>query len=251
MSISNLDAYDETYVLSLRLGLSHFIQKAVLHKIMDVLITIAMAIGSILAVVRLCLVVCLWIVFGSFLRLGETLNIIAITWYLSKDTYWILCMYCVFWMFHTNIVNSILELETKKVCSKLWFWKLCIIGLHWCLSSRLDSKQIPLYICTGVFDFVWNICIRYYLVHYCNSLQLLYYYNYASKLAACILPLAHPHECLANCEVCPCSICQEKILHIIKLNCNHCFCEKCIKSWVQTCVSKDVVASCPACRTAI
>ena len=56
------------------------------------------------------------------------------------------------------------------------------------------------------------------------------------------------HNCVENCEVCPCSICYEKIDKIVYLNCKHSIHYKCLNNWLEL---NKFNTFCPICRTNI
>ena len=45
-----------------------------------------------------------------------------------------------------------------------------------------------------------------------------------------------------------CSICCDKFLHPIKLQCNHKFCQSCNVEWHRKCIITSLYLSCPLCR---
>jgi len=53
------------------------------------------------------------------------------------------------------------------------------------------------------------------------------------------------HICKENCQVCPCSICYEKIDKLVYLNCNHYFHHICLSNWIRL---NNYNTFCPICR---
>ena len=254
------ESWNEHEVMSINLNLLHFLQKPLSHVILDSLATLFFILCAIGSVVRLCFLISINILFAIFLRFGESLNIVIIAYTLRVEFYWILALYCLYWINHKrNILRLLGENQTCTREQVLTILRRLCPTVHLCVciwmiqTNRLVIYHFGLLVCSWLVDILWSFLAVKYL-SYCTNEWMLVYYGYATKLNSKqleLLPLSVSHECSQDCDKCPCSVCQNKITSIVILHCGHHFCEECIKSWIVQCMIKHVPKTCPMCRTEI
>ena len=251
-----MSQYDETRVLSFNLHLLHFLQKPLGHKILDLLLTVGFLVCTIGGILRLCFLTTVDLMLNTFLRLGETVNILVLLYTRMSEFYWITAMYCLFWIFHINIIVSLSE-RIKNVYSLL---KPVCITIHTCIviwlinTQRISGTIFGIVVIACIFDVFWNILLINYLKHPRVSMFLLMHYNYNERLFILyrtVLPEGQTHECPQDCDKCPCSVCQNSIRNITVLQCGHHFCTDCIRTWELQCILKHSQVNCPLCRATV
>lgn len=251
-----MSQYDETRVLSFNLHLLHFLQKPLSHKILDMLVTIGFVLCTIGGTLRLCFLTTVDVVLNSFLRLGDTVNMLVLLHTGYVYFYWIIAMYCLFWIFHVNIIVSLSE-RIRNVYS---FLKPMCIVVHMCIviwllnTRRISGTTFGVVVISCVFDVFWSTLLINYLKHPRASIFLLVYYRYNTRLFLVyrtVLPDGQTHQCPVDCDKCPCSVCQSTIQNITVLRCGHHFCTDCIRTWELQCLIKQTTVNCPMCRATV